>query len=68
MQDFDASLDLIELSTSLLGSTPATGPAVLADYASLIGPDAVLDFGSGDSIIIEDISDLSILANSFAFG
>jgi len=68
VQDFDASLDLIELSTSLLGGTAATGAAVLTDYASLLGPNAVLDFGSGDSIIIEDISDLSILANSFAFG
>jgi Ca2+-binding RTX toxin-like protein len=67
VQDFDPSLDLIELSTSLLGGTAATGSAVLADYASLIWPDVVLDFGGGDSIIIEDISDLSILANSFAF-
>jgi len=67
IQDFDASLDLIELDTSLLGATAQDGAAVLADYASLSGTTATLDFGGGDILSIADISALSELTDAFIF-
>ncbi len=60
-------VDLIQLHTNLLASTPQTGADVLTDYASLTGTTATLDFGSGDILTIENISDLSMLTDAFTF-
>lgn len=64
--DYDAA-DLIELDAALLGATAQTGAAVLNDYASLINGAARLDFGGGDTLTIDNISDLTELANAFTF-
>ncbi len=59
--------DLIQLHSNLLASTSLNGTAVLNDYASLTGTTATLDFGNGDIILIEDITDLSQLTDTFTF-
>ena len=66
IQDFDAA-DRIELDIMLLNATAQNSAAVLADYASLNGSTAQLDFGSGDILTIDDINDLFDLSNAFTF-
>ncbi|MEE9388637.1 MAG: calcium-binding protein [Paracoccaceae bacterium] len=67
IKDFDAAQDRLQLDTALLGATAATGAAVLADYASLSGDTALLDFGGGDTISIDGISTLADLSDVFLF-
>ncbi len=67
IQDFAADQDRIELNTGLLGATAPDGAAVLADYASLSGTTATLDFGGGDSLSIQGVTALSDLTDVFLF-
>ncbi|MFV2002622.1 MAG: calcium-binding protein, partial [Paracoccaceae bacterium] len=67
VQDFNAGLDQLELTSALIGATPATGTDVVASYATLTGADVLLDFGGGDAILIEDFSDLTALADAIGF-
>ncbi len=67
IHDFDIAADTINLALSMIGATAATGADVIADYGTIVGANAVFDFGGGDVIIIEHVSDLSALGNAFAF-
>jgi len=65
--DFNRTKDTLEINLNLLGATPASSARVLSDYGSIVGSDAVLNFGDGDMIGIEYIDDLSMLAASMTF-
>ncbi|MEE9428210.1 MAG: calcium-binding protein [Paracoccaceae bacterium] len=67
IHDFETSRDLIELNTALLGATAQTGDAVLNDYASITGTTVTLDFGNGDTLIIDHINALSDISDAFIF-
>lgn len=66
IRDFDPA-DLIELDIALLGGTAQDGAAVIADYGSLTSQGAQFDFGAGDILTIDGISDLNDLASAFTF-
>lgn len=67
IRDFSDAEDLLEINLSLLGSTPPNSDAVLDNFGTLDGSDAILDFGGGDIFVVEDINDLSLLASSMVF-
>ncbi len=65
--DLETQADLIEIDTALLGGTAATGSALLADFATLSGSGAVIDFGGGDMLTIDGITELGQLSELFLF-
>ena len=66
VKDFGAG-DTLELNTSLLGATPAMGENVLADFATVTASGVLIDFGAGDTILLEHLTDLSSLSDAFLF-
>ena len=67
IRDFETARDMIYLDASLLGATPADGSALLSEYGAVVGTDTVIDFGNGNQIVLDGISDLSLLNDVFVF-
>ena len=67
IHDFDPALDLIDLNAALLGATAQTGADVFNDFGTVLGSNVTLDFGGGDMILVEKVSDLSLFNTAFIF-
>lgn len=63
ISDFEASQDILQLTSALVGGR-TTGSAVISEFASVVGAMVVFDFGSGDTITLENLSSLSGLADN----
>lgn len=57
--DFDG--DLLELDDALWGNAALTKAKIL-DFASVVGSDTVFDFGSGNTLTLEDYTDIAGLS------
>ena len=66
VRDYDAA-DLIELDIALLGGTDQTGADVINNFGTLARTTAQFDFGSGDILSIDGITDLNDLVDAFIF-
>ncbi|MGJ8583680.1 MAG: calcium-binding protein [Marinosulfonomonas sp.] len=66
VKDFSAG-DTLELDTALLGATLANAQDVLADFATVTASGVLIDFGAGDTILLEHLTDLSSLSDAFLF-
>ena len=60
--DFEDNIDTISIDTQTVGLMGMTVDDVLS-YANLQAGNAVFDFGGGDTLIVLNVDDLSILAN-----
>lgn len=58
--DFQDDADTIELDSDLWGGTPLSAAEVLA-YASVVDGDVVFDFGNGNTLTIENFTNISAL-------
>ncbi len=56
--DFSAAHDRLELSSGLVEGL-TSGADVLAEYASVVGGNVVLDFGDGNSITLQGVNSLA---------
>ncbi|MEO1324157.1 MAG: calcium-binding protein, partial [Pseudomonadota bacterium] len=66
--DFDVTRDTIELDADLLGLTASTATAAdVLSVANQVGNDVVIDFGNGDSLILEDVQLTTLAADDFSF-
>ena len=66
VRDYDAA-DLIELDIALLGGTDQTGAEVINNFGTLARTTAQFDFGAGDILSIDGITDLNDLVDAFFF-
>ncbi|MCG7625973.1 calcium-binding protein [Epibacterium sp. Ofav1-8] len=62
IEDFALGEDILQLATSLLDGQD-TGAAVLAAYGEVTSGGVLLDFGSGDQILMSNLSSLGGLAS-----
>ncbi|MGH1576235.1 S8 family serine peptidase [Planktotalea sp.] len=60
--DFNNNTDTIELNDNLWSGV-RNASQVLTDFGVIIAGDAVLDFGGGDVLVIENIGSLGLLTN-----
>lgn len=60
--DFTDNQDTLELDQHLWSGTK-TVEQVLAQYASVIGGDTVFEFGNGNTLTLQGVTDVSILAD-----
>ncbi|MGB7319403.1 MAG: S8 family serine peptidase [Planktotalea sp.] len=60
--DFENNLDTIVLNDNLWSGTK-TASDVLNDFGSIVGGNAVLNFGGGDILTIENVTNLGLLGN-----
>ena len=65
--DLQPASDRIELDGALIGTVETDGAAVVAAYGYIDGGDAVLDFGGGDSLVLDGFTDLAPLADILIF-
>ena len=63
--DFDNGLDLLKIDKSVWGGTELSTEQVLA-FASVISGDTVFDFGNGNTLTLENVTDLSGLTRDLA--
>lgn len=64
IEDFSfAEDDMLELDAGLWGGGPLTAAQVLSTYGNVTGGNLVLDFGGGDIVILEGITNTSTMAS-----
>ena len=66
MTDFTDNVDVISLAEALWGGGK-TVSQVLADYGVIVGSNAHLDFGGGNALIVDGVTNLSILQDDIVF-
>ena len=60
--DFTDDVDAIRLDQDIWGGG-LTAAEVVGTFGSIVGADALLDFGGGDSILVRNVSSLALLEN-----
>lgn len=68
ISDFDARQDRLMLDLAMFETAPPDSREAIADYAAVIGPDTVLDFGDGNIITLSDFTNLSDLEAALIIG
>ena len=64
----DARQDRLMLDLAMFDTAPPDSRGAIADYAAVIGPDTVLDFGDGNIITLSDFTNLSDLEAALIIG
>jgi len=64
---FEDNRDELVLHRGALGLNGKDAQDVLDDYGSIVGGNAVFDFGGGDILTVRGVTDLSVLADDISF-
>ncbi|MBC55890.1 MAG: hypothetical protein CL814_03040 [Confluentimicrobium sp.] len=64
--DFSVDEDILQLDTRLWTGT-LTADEVVDQFASIVGPDTILDFGRKGTIALDGVLDLELLADTIDF-
>jgi serralysin len=62
VRDFTDNVDQLKLDDAIWGSTK-TAAQIVADYATVVGSDTVFDFGDGNKITVNGVTDTSVFLN-----
>ena len=65
--DFEASLDIIQLATSLWNDNPLTGQQIVDTYGMVTGAALILDFEQGDRLVISGEIPATTIADQLFF-
>ncbi len=65
--DFTDDIDTLVLDDALWGGAVLTADDVIALYGSIIGTDAVFDFGSGNAVTIAGVASLAVFVDDILF-